>query len=145
MKTLYDLLGVDAGATQAQIEQGYHRQLDQYLARQSAGKGAHDIRRMQGIREAYLLLCSPPKREIYDHQLQMFQEARVRLFHSGKLIRAVLLLLGMTAVVGGLYLRQAMHDHLHDQSRNADTQREQAQFSAAPSQSDQANADIRNR
>ena len=141
MKTLYDLLGVDAGATQAQIEQGYHRQLDQYLVRQSAGKGGQDIRRMQNIREAYLLLCSPPKRQIYDLQLQMFQKARVQLFHSGKLVRAALLMLGLSAVIGGVYLRQTMHD----QSRNADPQHEQAQFSAAPSQSDQANADIRNR
>jgi DnaJ-class molecular chaperone len=139
MKTLYDLLGVDAEATQAQIEQGYRRQLDHYLARQSAGKGEHEIRRMQNIREAYLLLCSPPKRQIYDHQLRMFQKARAQLFNPGKLIRAGLLLLGLTAAIGGIYLRQTMHD----QKRTAETQRDQAQFSAAPSQTDQANADTR--
>lgn len=104
MKTLYDLLEVEAGATQAQIEQGYKRQLDRYLDRPQAGRSEKDTRRMQNIREAYLLLCSPPKRQIYDQQLQMFRRAQKHVFNRNNLWRAGLATLGVLAVAGGLYL-----------------------------------------
>ena len=104
MKTLYDLLEVEAGATQAQIEQGYKRQLDRYLDRPQAGRSEKDTRRMQNIREAYLLLCSPQKRQIYDQQLQIFRQAQKHVFNRGNLWRAGLATLGVLAVAGGLYL-----------------------------------------
>ncbi|HEY8024069.1 MAG TPA: DnaJ domain-containing protein [Burkholderiaceae bacterium] len=129
MKTLYDLLGVDAGATQAQIEQGYKRQLDRYLERRNAGKHDQETRRMQNMREAYLLLCSPQKRRIYDQQLKMFQKARAQLFRRSNLVRAALLTLGLLAAIAAIYVRQTMHD--------------QAMFKAGPSQSDQASTDTR--
>ena len=110
MKTLYDLLGVDPAATQAQIEQGYKRQLDRYLERSNTGKHDHETRRMQNIREAYLLLCSPQKRQIYDQQLRIFQKARAQIFNRGNLLRAAALTLGALALIGGIYLRHATHD-----------------------------------
>lgn len=100
MKTLYDLLEVEAGATQSQIEQGYRRQLDRYLERPQAIKSEHETRRMQNIREAYLLLCSPPKRQVYDQQLRLFQQAGKRVFNRANLWRAALAALGMLAVAG---------------------------------------------
>ena len=105
MKTLYDLLEVEAGATQAQIEQGYQRQLDRYLQRPQAGRNERETRRMQNIREAYLLLCSPQKRQIYDQQLQIFLYAKRRVFNRANLWRAALVALGVLAIAGGLYLR----------------------------------------
>jgi hypothetical protein len=124
MKTLYDLLGVDAGATQAQIEQGYKRQLDRYLERQDANAridqraSQHDseTRRMQNIREAYLLLCSPPKRQIYDQQLKMFQKARAQIFSRSNLFRAALLALGVLAVAAGIYMSHTMRDQAWNHS-----------------------------
>jgi curved DNA-binding protein CbpA len=104
MKTLYDLLDVEAGATLAQIEQGYKRQLDRYLDRPQTGRNEQETRRMQNIREAYLLLCSPQKRQIYDQQLKLFQQARKRVFNRANLWRAGLAALGMLAAAGGLYL-----------------------------------------
>ncbi|MBV8635119.1 MAG: DnaJ domain-containing protein [Burkholderiaceae bacterium] len=104
MKTLYDLLEVEAGATQAQIEQGYKRQLDRYLQRPHAGKTDQETRRMQHIREAYLLLCSPQKRQVYDQQLQIFLQARKRVFNRANLWRAALAALGVLAVASSLYL-----------------------------------------
>jgi len=104
MKTLYDLLEVEAGATLAQIEQGYRRQLERYLERPQAIKNDSETRRMQNIREAYLLLCSPQKRQVYDQQLRLFQHARKRVFNRANLWRAGLVALGMFAVAGGVYL-----------------------------------------
>jgi DnaJ-class molecular chaperone len=103
MKTLYDLLDVEAGATLAQIEQGYKRQLDHYLNRPQAGRNEQETRRMQNIREAYLLLCSPQKRQIYDQQLRIFQQAKKRVFNRANLWRAGLAALGVLAVAGSLY------------------------------------------
>lgn len=97
MKTLYDLLGVDAGASQAQIEQGYKRLLDRYLERPQAGRNDGETRRMQNIREAYLLLCSPQKRKSYDQQLHMFRQMRRGLLQRIKLWPAVAVAAAMLA------------------------------------------------
>lgn len=107
MKTLYDLLGVDDGASQAQIEQGYKRLLDRYLERPQAGHNDSETRRMQNIREAYLLLCSPPKRKIYDQQLQMFRQMRRGLLQRIGLWPAVLVVVAMLAG-SGLYFHTAV-------------------------------------
>ncbi len=121
MKTLYDLLEVEAGATQAQIEQGYKRQLDRYLERPQAGRNDQETRRMQHIREAYLLLCSPQKRQIYDQQLQIFQKAKRRIFNRANLWRAALAALGVLAVAGGIYLSHDARGHAwNDPGNGAD-------------------------
>ena len=64
---------------------------------------------MQNIREAYLLLCSPQKRQIYDQQLKLFRQARGRLFNRANLWRAALSALSVLAVAGGLYLFHSAH------------------------------------
>jgi DnaJ-class molecular chaperone len=129
MKTLYDLLDVEAGATLAQIEQGYKRQLDRYLDRPQADRNEQETRRMQNIREAYLLLCSPQKRQIYDQQLKLFQQAKKRLFNRANLWRAGLAAFGVLAVAGGLYLFRSSHA-LAWNGRAADS--DQAMLSQGP-------------
>jgi curved DNA-binding protein CbpA len=111
MKTLYDLLEIKSCATQSEIEQGYRRLLDQYLARQGIGKPDKETRRIQAIREAYLLLGSPERRQAYDQELKPYQKNdnhgnhdshdngmrinRIRILPRGNLVRrAALLLLG---------------------------------------------------
>jgi len=116
MKTLYDLLEVEAGATQAQIEQGYKRQLDRYLERPQAGRNDQETRRMQNIREAYLLLCSPSKRQIYDQQLQIFRQARKRVFNRANLWRVALATVGALAVACGIYLSHDTRGHAWNDS-----------------------------
>jgi len=83
MKSLYDLLGIEPGATQAQIEQGYRQRLDHYIASQSKGKQDEETRRIQMAREAYLLLCSPKRRQAYDQQLRLYEKARTQMARRG--------------------------------------------------------------
>ncbi|HEX8957099.1 MAG TPA: hypothetical protein VF798_12525, partial [Burkholderiaceae bacterium] len=60
--------------------------------------------------EAYLLLCSPQKRQIYDQQLKIFLQARKHVFNRSNLWRAALATLGVLAVAGSLYLlRSTQH------------------------------------
>src|SRR5579872_1622868 len=103
MKTLYDLLGIDPSATQAQIEQGYRQRLDHYIASQSKGKPDEETRRIQMAREAYLLLCSPKRRQAYDQQLRIYQKARAQMASRGYRRIMVGLTVAIIAVVAGLY------------------------------------------
>jgi len=109
MKTLYELLGIDPKATQAQIEQGYKRRLDHYLERQGVGKPDEETRRMQMIREAYLLLCSPQRRQAYDQQLRLYQKARAQISSRSNRKYAILLMLVALAIVAGVYMHKMLH------------------------------------
>lgn len=109
MKTLYDLLGIDSKATLAQIEQGYKRRLDQYLARQGVGKPDEETRRMQMVREAYLLLCSPQRRQTYDQQLRIYEKARAQMSSRSNRRFAGLLMVVAIAVVAGAYTHRMLH------------------------------------
>jgi len=106
MKTLYDLLGIEPTATQSQIEQGYRKRLDHYLARQGVGKPDQETRRMQMIREAYLLLCSPQRRQSYDQQLRLYQKARTQISNRANRKFALLLIVVAVAVVVGVYMHR---------------------------------------
>jgi len=108
MKTLYDLLGIDPKATQAQIEQGYKNRLDLYLARQGVGKPGEETRRMQMIREAYLLLCSPQRRQSYDQQLRLYQKARAQMSNRVNRKFAALLMVVAIAVVVGVTMHKML-------------------------------------
>jgi curved DNA-binding protein CbpA len=109
MKTLYDLLGIDPKATQAQIEQGYKRRLDHYLERQGVGKPDEETRRMQMIREAYLLLCSPQRRQAYDQQLRLYQKARAQMSNRSNRKYVALLMVVLLLVIAGVSMRRTLH------------------------------------
>src|ERR1700757_780409 len=103
MKTLYDLLGVTPDATHAQVEQGYKRCLDSYLARQGIGKPDEETRRMQMIRDAYLLLCTPQRRQSYDQQLRLYEKARTQILRRSNRKFAILLMVIVMAIATGAY------------------------------------------
>jgi curved DNA-binding protein CbpA len=106
MKTLYDLLGIEPTATQSQIEQGYRKRLDHYLARQGVGEPDKETRRMQVIREAYLLLCSPQRRQSYDQQLRIYQKARAQISNRANRKLIAFLMVVAVAVVVGVYMHR---------------------------------------
>lgn len=103
MKTLYDLLGIEHNATHVEIERGYRRSLDAYLAKKGAGQPDQDMLRMQAIREAYLLLCSPTRRQAYDQKLK--ENRQVTTGRSGMPWAALALAL-LLAIGGGYYKMQ---------------------------------------
>lgn len=107
MKTLYDLLGIDPKATQAQIEQGYKQRLDHYLASQGVGKPDEETRRIQMAREAYLLLCSPKRRQAYDQQLRLYQKARAQMASRSSRKFIAWLMVAIIVVVASVYMRKA--------------------------------------
>lgn len=103
MKSLYDLLGIEPGATQAQIEQGYRQRLDHYIASQSKGKQDEETRRIQMAREAYLLLCSPKRRQAYDQQLRLYEKARAQMARRGSRRLLMWLTVAIIAMLAGIY------------------------------------------
>jgi DnaJ-class molecular chaperone len=113
MKSLYDLLGIDVSATQAQIEQGYRQRLDHYIASQSKGKQDEETRRIQMAREAYLLLCSPKRRQAYDQQLRLYQKARAQIARRGNRRLLMWLTVVIAAMLAGIYGR-SMWQHNAD-------------------------------
>jgi hypothetical protein len=131
MKTLYDLLGVKPEATQMQIEEGYKRRLDHYLERQGIGKPDKETRRMQTIREAYLLLCSPDRRQAYDQQLRLYQKARSQVSSRSHLVRAALLMAVVLALSAGVYMLKVLRPK---PPLRAEESREQAVAVSVPAQ-----------
>ncbi|RJF97183.1 J domain-containing protein [Noviherbaspirillum saxi] len=97
MKTLYDLLGVAPQATHLDIEHGYRRHLSRHLLG-NAGRPLRkkDQLRLQAMRNAYLVLSSPSRRQAYDRILAHQKQRRNRLFDIGGAILAV------TSLVAGL-------------------------------------------
>ena len=117
MKTLYDLLGIDPSATLAQIEQGYRLRLDHYIASQSRGKADEETRRIQMAREAYLLLCSPKRRQAYDQQLRLYQKARSQMASRGMRRIAAWLTVAVIALVAGLYMQSTWKNRVSAQAQ----------------------------
>ncbi|MFC7515142.1 hypothetical protein ACFQUU_09015 [Herbaspirillum sp. GCM10030257] len=90
MKTLYDLLGVSRQAKLIDIEHGYRRHLNRHLL----GNGGRPLRkrdqmRLQSMRNAYLVLSSPSRRQGYDRALAAQEEKRNRMLDIGGAILAV--------------------------------------------------------
>lgn len=128
MKTLYELLGTSPDATQAQIEQGYKRRLDRYLARQRIGKPDHQTRQMRAVREAYLLLSSPQRRQAYDQQLKADRENRLQGRNPAYLIPAAAVVMAVVLALGAVaYLHRTSSAHAR-----ASAAREQS-YDAGPS------------
>lgn len=81
MKTLYDLLGIGSQATLTQVEQGYKHSLDA-LKDDDSKSAAEGNMRLQAIREAYLVLSSPARRQAYDDKLKASQQAPYEIVES---------------------------------------------------------------
>lgn len=73
MGTLYDVLGLNRQSNAAQIEQGYRTALENL----SGGDAQYeqDIIRAKAIKEAYAVLSSPVRRDAYDAQLKIREQA----------------------------------------------------------------------
>ncbi|KRB94131.1 J domain-containing protein [Noviherbaspirillum sp. Root189] len=101
MKTLYDLLGVSRQASLIDIEHGYRRHLNRHLL----GNGGRPLRkrdqtRLQSMRNAYLVLSSPSRRQGYDRALAEQEEKRNRMLDIGGAILAVAsLVTGLVMIV----------------------------------------------
>lgn len=107
MKTLYDLLGVPREATRQEIEQEYRRYLNTHISN-TAGRPPRkrEQQQLQRVRNAYLILCSPVRREAYEQTLLLREQRRHRLLEIGGRVAAVACLIAGTAlIVGGSYLR----------------------------------------
>lgn len=107
MKTLYDLLGVRRQATLIEIEQGYRRHLNRHFAGNVRGKlRKKDQLRLQSVRNAFLLLSSPLRRQTYDRELTMREQRRDRMLDIGGVILAVTsLLTGLALIAGSAYVQ----------------------------------------
>lgn len=113
MKTLYDLLDIERNATHVDIERGYRRCLDAYLANKGCGQPDQETLRMQAIREAYLLLSSPTRRQTYDQKLRESAAAQHARSDLGGLPRASLMLAIALLIGGGSYLYKVQQDKAH--------------------------------
>jgi hypothetical protein len=139
MKTLYDLLGVNPDATHAQVEQGYKRCLDNYLARQGIGKPDEETRRMQMIRDAYLLLCSPQRRQSYDQQLKLYEKARTQILRRSNRKFAVWLMVIVMAIAVGAYVHKVLHIGINPSAQQLQEQSMTGYFNAATANASQHN------
>ena len=117
MKTLYDLLHIERSAAHVDIERGYRRCLDAYLANKGTGQPDRETLQMQAIREAYLLLSSPTRRKVYDQKLRESAEMQCGRAAVGGLPRASLMLAIALLVGGGSYRYKAQLDKMRIASR----------------------------
>lgn len=102
MKTLYDLLEVSSHAPLSDIEHGYRHRLNEYIVRNGNNrplpkKAQAHLRR---LREAYLLLSSPSRRQAYDQHLKEVQQARERMADIGSIVCGALLLAAGLLLIG---------------------------------------------
>ena len=101
MKTHYDLLGVSRQASLIDIEHNYRRHLNNHLL----GNGGRPLRkrdqiRLHNMRNAYLVLSSPSRRQSYDRALAEQEEKRNRMLDIGGAILAVVsLVTGLIMIV----------------------------------------------
>ncbi|HEY0844763.1 MAG TPA: DnaJ domain-containing protein [Noviherbaspirillum sp.] len=109
MKTLYEVLGVDRQASITDIAQRYRHHLNQHVVNGHQRKiSKRDQRRLQRMREAYLLLTSPSKRRAYDISLERTERARMRRMERAGIAACVVMLLagGLLMVLGYLQVRE---------------------------------------
>lgn len=100
MKTLYEVLGVDRQASITDIAQRYRHHLNQHVANShNRVIRRKDQRRLQHMREAYLLLTSPSQRRIYDIKLARKERARMRLVERIGIAACVVMLLSGAALI----------------------------------------------
>lgn len=80
MGTLYDVLGLNRLSNATQIEQGYRTALENL----SGGEAQfdQDIIRAKAIKEAYAILSSPTRRDAYDAQLRVREQATIQVVEA---------------------------------------------------------------
>lgn len=111
MKTHYEMLGVDRQASIGDIAQRYRHHLSRHVVRnQNRLIRKKDQRRLQRMREAYLLLSSPSRRRAYDVQLARQERVRRRWREAAGMAACVLMLM-----IGALLMVRGYRDfHEHD-------------------------------
>jgi DnaJ-class molecular chaperone len=107
MKSYYDLLGVRRQAGLHEIEQNYRRHLDRHTICNAGRKlRKKDQLRLQNMRNAFLVLSSPARRQQYDRLLQQAEQRRDRVLDIGGAIVAVsALVIGLVLMGGSAYFR----------------------------------------
>jgi len=113
MKTLYELLSVEPNAVHLDIERGYRRCLDAYLANKGTGQPDQETLQMRAIREAYLLLSSPTRRQAYDHKLRESAALRYARAGTGGSPRASVMLVIALLLGSGSYLFEVEQAKVH--------------------------------
>jgi curved DNA-binding protein CbpA len=110
MKTHYEVLGVDRQAPIADIAQRYRHHLSQHVvSNQNRVIRKKDQRRLQRMREAYLLLSSPSRRRVYDVQLEQLERARRRWYEAAAMAACVaMLVVGTWLILRGYW---GMREH----------------------------------
>ena len=85
---LYERLGVDQGATKAEIKAAYRKLASEFHPDRNRDDGAHEI--MQSIQEAYSVLSKPDRREHYDRSGEVDNpEARLDRCAETKIMEAL--------------------------------------------------------
>lgn len=106
MKTLYELLGVHPQATLIEIEKAYRRYLDAPVARNATGLlGRRRHARLRTMREAFLVLSSPARRQAYDHDIAVRGQRRAVARHAAGTALALLSLVAGLLLIGSGYYR----------------------------------------
>lgn len=113
MRTHYEVLGVDRQATMADIAQRYRHHLNQHMAAsrdsQDSARRQKDQRRMQRMREAYLLLSSPSRRRAYDLYLDQRERAQRSLVARSGMACCVVMLIAGALLMGRGILRMQVN------------------------------------
>lgn len=100
MKTLYEVLGVDRQASITDIAQRYRHHLNQHVATShQRAISKKDQRRLQQMREAYLLLTSPSRRRAYDLKIAQAERARNRWTTKAGIAACVAMLVAGAALI----------------------------------------------
>lgn len=107
MKTFYDLFGVSRHATLADIGQSYRHYLNAYIARNGKRPLCQRERlHLKKMRDAYLVLAFPNRRQAYDRQLRLREQRLNQMRRRGVTTLAVIsLLLGLGLIAGAPYMR----------------------------------------
>ena len=113
MKTFYDLFGVSRHATLADIGQSYRHYLNAYIARNGKRPLCQRERlHLKKMRDAYLVLAFPNRRQAYDRQLRLREQRLNQMRRRGVTTLAVIsLLLGLGLIAGAPYMRARFGTH----------------------------------
>jgi curved DNA-binding protein CbpA len=103
MNTLYDILGIGRQATQAQIDTAYKERLNALKAEENTNP-KDGINRLRVIREAYLQLSSPTRRQSYDAILKTKETVQYEVVDKKPVPWVPLILVCIVLSTGGLYL-----------------------------------------